>query len=91
MLFTLGIDSQFGTLEGVITTVADMKIFPKLRQEFEIGIDNIDAFIFSLFKLAGQVFVTERFFLHCSNNLWLLSHNIDDFRSWCWQLHIRVV
>ncbi|CAG7687319.1 unnamed protein product [Allacma fusca] len=38
MLFTLGIDSQFGTLEGVVTSITDMKLFPNLRKEILTGI-----------------------------------------------------
>ncbi|KAE8741914.1 hypothetical protein FOCC_FOCC012566 [Frankliniella occidentalis] len=38
MLFTLGIDSQFGTLEGVVTSIVDMKLFPNLRKEVLTGV-----------------------------------------------------
>eukprot|EP00111_Clytia_hemisphaerica_P021390 TCONS_00062959-protein len=36
MLVTLGLDSAFGSLEGVLTSVIDMKIFPKLRDEWKM-------------------------------------------------------
>lgn len=39
-LFTLGIDSQFGTLEGVVTSLVDMKLFPNLPKEYIVGVSH---------------------------------------------------
>ncbi|XP_046465289.1 sodium-dependent neutral amino acid transporter B(0)AT3 isoform X1 [Neodiprion pinetum] len=48
MLFTLGIDSQFGTLEGVVTSIVDMKIFPNLRKEILTGVICLACCIISM-------------------------------------------
>ncbi len=37
MLFTLGLDSQFATMEGVLTVLRDMKTFQKIRKELLVG------------------------------------------------------
>lgn len=41
MLFTLGIDSQFGMLEGLATSFVDMKLFPNLPKDMMIGVRQI--------------------------------------------------
>lgn len=38
MLITVGLDTEFGMLEGVVTPVVDMKLFPKLKKEYISGI-----------------------------------------------------
>ncbi|XP_076325123.1 sodium-dependent neutral amino acid transporter B(0)AT1-like [Tachypleus tridentatus] len=48
MLFTLGIDSQFGTLEGVITSIVDLKLFPNLRKELLTGLICLISFVLSM-------------------------------------------
>lgn len=50
MLFTLGIDSEFGTLEGVITSVVDLKVFPNIRKEF------LTAFVCSVCCIISMAF-----------------------------------
>jgi hypothetical protein len=52
MLFTLGIDSQFGTLEGVTTSLVDMKLFPNVPKEVITGVSNWGYFG-GLFLLSG--------------------------------------
>ena len=38
MLFTLGLDSQFGTLQGVIQCIIDLKMFPEsVKKEIITG------------------------------------------------------
>lgn len=38
MLITVGIDTEFGMLEGVVTPIIDQKLFPKLKKEYISGI-----------------------------------------------------
>ncbi|XP_015789036.1 sodium-dependent neutral amino acid transporter B(0)AT2 isoform X2 [Tetranychus urticae] len=53
MLFTLGIDSQFGTLEGAVTSIVDMKLFPNLRKEILTGSICLVSFLLSLIFAHG--------------------------------------
>lgn len=49
MLFTLGIDSQFGMLEGLGTSLVDMKLFPGLPKDMIIGVSILSS-IFPYFS-----------------------------------------
>ena len=41
MLILLGLDSEFGTLEGAVTPlVVDMNLFPKIRKEIVLGLSQ---------------------------------------------------
>ncbi|XP_054165076.1 sodium-dependent neutral amino acid transporter B(0)AT3-like [Oppia nitens] len=54
MLFTLGIDSQFGTLEGAVTSIVDLKLFPNLRKEILTGAICLISFFISLIFCNGS-------------------------------------
>lgn len=41
MLLALGLGSQFGTMEGVITNLFDMKVFARIRKEIVTGKINL--------------------------------------------------
>lgn len=41
MLLALGLGSQFGTMEGVITNMFDMKVFARVRKEILTGEFNM--------------------------------------------------
>lgn len=42
MLLLLGLGSQFGTLEGIITTIDDLKLFPWLTKPVFTGTKSMD-------------------------------------------------
>merc|ERR1711953_764793 len=53
MLFTLGLDSQFGTLQGVVQCFIDLKLFPNLRKEILTGVICFVCLIVSLIFAQG--------------------------------------
>jgi solute carrier family 6 amino acid/orphan transporter-like 15/16/17/18/20 len=48
MLLSLGLDSQFGTLQGVVQCFVDLKLFPNLRKEIMTGVLCGICFLISL-------------------------------------------
>ncbi|XP_033754955.1 sodium- and chloride-dependent transporter XTRP3-like [Pecten maximus] len=53
MLLTLGLDSMFGTLEGVITSIVDMNLVTNLRKDFLAALICLVSFMLS-FCFANQ-------------------------------------
>lgn len=87
MLFTLGIDSQFGTLEGVVTSIVDMKLFPNLRKEILTGIfynskKNIPV---------KEIMDKNKFDFVRRCNLFSVLYDFHGLCSWSWQLCLRAV
>ncbi|GAB6032495.1 hypothetical protein CHUAL_011391 [Chamberlinius hualienensis] len=72
MLFTLGIDSQFGTLEGTVTSIVDLKLFPNLRKEILTGIMCLFCYLISLIFANGSGIYIFSLFDDFSGNIPLL-------------------
>lgn len=86
MLFTLGVDSQFGTLEGVSTSLMDMKLFPKATKEQITGVGSNCSFpeFTTYFNTIG---FTNRF---VTGPVLELQHHIDDLCKRGRELYIPV-
>ncbi len=50
MLFTLGLDSQFGTLQGVIQCIIDLKMLPNVRKEITTGTEYQVPYLWTIFS-----------------------------------------
>ncbi|XP_045584520.1 sodium-dependent neutral amino acid transporter B(0)AT3 isoform X1 [Procambarus clarkii] len=53
MLLALGLGSQFGTMEGVITNMFDMKVFARVRKEILTGCVCLSSLLFGLIFCTG--------------------------------------
>ena len=54
MLVLLGLDSEFGTLEGAVTPiVVDMNLFPKIRKEIISAVLAVVLFVFGIGFCSG--------------------------------------
>lgn len=53
MLLALGLGSQFGTMEGVITNMFDMKVFARVRKEILTGCVCLSSFLIGLIFCTG--------------------------------------
>ncbi|XP_059170241.1 sodium- and chloride-dependent transporter XTRP3-like [Physella acuta] len=68
MLLTLGLDSMFGTLEGAITSLNDMMLFPRVRKEVVCGTVCLICLILSMcFATSTGPYVFELFDSFCAN------------------------
>lgn len=79
MLFTLGIDSQFGMLEGLATSLVDMKLFPSLPKDMIIGVRKLENYHHHNINLSDLAFL---------DSMHIMRYHINCIRSWSWQLCI---
>ncbi|XP_043242320.1 sodium-dependent neutral amino acid transporter B(0)AT3-like [Amphibalanus amphitrite] len=89
MLFTLGIDSEFGTLEGVITSIVDLKLFPNLRKEILTGIICIICCLLSMVFAHGAGNYLFILFDDFSGNLPLLIIALSECIGIAWVYGLR--
>jgi len=70
MLFTLGLDSQFGTMQGVIQCIIDLKVAPNLRKEYLTGnlSQNFPITTFLLGIACAVCFLLSLMFSHSAGN-----------------------
>ncbi|KAL3859741.1 hypothetical protein ACJMK2_009939 [Sinanodonta woodiana] len=68
MLVTLGIDSLFGTLEGAITSINDLMLFPGVRKEIICStVCLVSYFIALCFATSTGPYVFDLFDSYCAN------------------------
>ncbi|XP_029184477.1 sodium- and chloride-dependent transporter XTRP3-like [Acropora millepora] len=72
MLITVGIDTEFGMLEGVVTPVIDQKLFPKLKKEYISGLVCLVCCLLGLplVQYSGEYWV--QLFIHYCSGIPLL-------------------
>ena len=60
----IGIDSQFGTLEGAVTSIVDMKLFPNLRKEILTGLTHFLFILYCVYKWNSNSLQNSYQYLH---------------------------
>ncbi|GAB1597438.1 sodium- and chloride-dependent transporter XTRP3-like [Argonauta hians] len=68
MLLTLGLDTMFGTLEGAITSINDMLLFPAIRKEVVCGVVCFVSMLISFcFATSTGPYVFDLFDMYVAN------------------------
>lgn len=84
MLLTLGIDTQFGMLEGVVTPILDAKWFPNVRIEVLTGMScHLSKKRVYFFNFEACLVVTKEVQSLILNGEWRLNVLIPLFDSSC--------
>lgn len=74
MLITIGIDTEFGMLEGVVTPIIDMKLLPSLNKEVLSGKSAYESLWHLQYVCTGQLaFPVETQLLVFSFIVWVVN------------------